>query len=139
MTFPTLKYFKQSDFDDPSTHSGGELMNPALLVSLDSLRGACGFPFIILSGYRSSEHNKSVGGAASSAHMVQKDGTAHAVDIKTSDSRQRYLLISNAIRAGFTRIGIGKNFVHIDNSTENPAEVIWDYYGTEQGKYFEDK
>jgi len=49
------KYFKLSDFDCQET--GENRMEEEFIERLDKLREACGFPFIITSGYRSPEHS----------------------------------------------------------------------------------
>jgi hypothetical protein len=50
-----------------------------------------------------------VGGVANSSHL-----TGWAADIRADSSNRRYLVLKGLIEAGFTRIGIGQNFIHCD-------------------------
>ena len=50
-----MKYFKLSEFNCKET--GENNMQPDFLKKIDKLREACGFPFIINSGYRSPRHS----------------------------------------------------------------------------------
>lgn len=89
---------------------------------LDDARERAGVPFIITSGYRCLKYNTEVGGVSSSAHT---DG--YAADIKCNGSRTRHRIVMAAIDAGFTRIGLHKNFVHLDCDPNKPPDVIWLY------------
>jgi len=79
-------------------------------------------PFAITSGYRCAAHNARVGGKSNSAHT-----RGRAADVRTSDSRTRYLVIRAALEAGFTRIGIAKTFIHLDDDPSLTQQVVWDY------------
>ena len=46
----SLKHFKKEEFDCQAT--GTNNMEQEFLEKLDKLRGACGFPFEVTSGYR---------------------------------------------------------------------------------------
>ena len=48
-----------------------------------------------------------------------------AVDIACDDSVTRQKIVSGLIKAGFTRIGISKTFIHADNDLKTDA--IWLY------------
>lgn len=88
---------------------------------LQKLRDLCGLPIFITSYWRSPEHNAAVGGAKNSAHL-----TGHAFDIRIPDSWYRFKIVQAALRVGFHRIGIGKDFIHLDDS-KLPSPVIWTY------------
>ena len=49
-----FKYFKIEDFNCQET--GDNEMDIEFIKALDHLRAACGFPFVITSGFRSKEH-----------------------------------------------------------------------------------
>jgi uncharacterized protein YcbK (DUF882 family) len=93
-----------------------------LLYLLEKARKLLGRPIIITSGYRCAAHNASVGGKPNSAHLVGK-----AVDIQCAFSAERYDLIRTFIGLGVTRIGIGKDFIHVDVDTMLPQRMIWLY------------
>lgn len=81
-----------------------------LMDKLQALRVRCGKPLIVLSAYRTQEHNKAVGGASNSQHLLGK-----AVDISLANHEPRTLEVQARL-TGFN--GIGRypknNFLHID-------------------------
>ena len=48
-----------------------------------------------------------------------------ACDIKVNNGSEKMTIVKEAIRLGFTGIGIAKNFIHLDRRTTTP--VIWTY------------
>ncbi len=114
--------FKPSEFAAP------EKMDVDFIYKLDMIRGHCGFPLRINSSWRSEEKQQ---------QEIQKDmGVKHsahtkvpckAVDIAVDTSAHRFRLVEVALFMGIKRIGIGKNFIHLDADEENPPEVLWLY------------
>lgn len=97
-------------------------LKPELVNILDKMRGECGFPFKITSGFRTPEQNAKAGGVNDSAHMV-----GEAVDIAITDSGKRMKIINSAFMNGIKRIGIASTFIHLDISKTLPGGVIWLY------------
>ena len=123
----TLKHFQLSEFNcncGECSHKG-EDMDIDFMIKLDRARELAGIPFKITSGARCLEHNKSIGGVSKSSHC---NIPCNASDISATDSRQRFKIVENLIKAGFTRIGIGKNFVHCDTDKLKSQRVCWHYY-----------
>jgi uncharacterized protein YcbK (DUF882 family) len=116
-----LKYFKLEEFACPCC--GQCDMDDIILQKLDEARDIAGVPFHINSGYRCKEHNKSVGGSPTSSHL-----RGLAVDIRTTSSQNRYHILDALLHVGFTRLGVGKHFIHADVDTNKVQNVIWDYY-----------
>jgi len=112
-----MKYFSLSEFDCSET--GKNEMNKDFLQSLDHLRGICGFPFVITSGYRSPLHSVEAAKDKPGTHTL-----GIAADIACTGSVDRFNLVSNAIRHGFSGIGIAKTFIHLDMRN---TEVMWVY------------
>lgn len=83
----------------------------------------CGCKFRITSAFRTVSYEKSKGRSGRSAHCLGK-----AVDISTIDSKTRYIVVAALLNAGFNRIGIGKNFVHVDDDMKRVHPVIFHYY-----------
>ncbi len=94
-----------------------------LIERLDTARHIARIPFCINSGYRCPVHNRRVGGNATSSHLK-----GLAADIRVRHSSERYAVIKGLLAVGLTRIGIGKNFVHVDIDTDKPQNLIWNYY-----------
>lgn len=122
MTWSDIKYFKSREFDSPDEPLSGIKMDLKFVAKLDRLREACGFPLFITSGYRTAAHNARVGGVDSSAHT-----SGHAADIRANTSATKYRIISEAVKLGFTRIGVGATFVHLDDAPNLPQPVLWTY------------
>ena len=96
-------------------------MNLAFVEHLDNARDRAGFPFRIISGYRTSEYNKKVGGVADSAHTK-----GLAADIAVPEGKMP-AMIKALLDTGFTRIGVGSNIVHVDGDKSKPQNVAWKY------------
>ena len=121
-----LNHFSLSEFDSPDLPNSGEQMNKDFLEKLDKLRGMCGFPFIVTSGYRTPDHNKRVGGAPRSYHVKGR-----AADIHVKHGWQVFMIVSFASRCGLHGIGIsfpkhGNGFVHVDDRDIEKA-TMWRY------------
>jgi len=127
MDWSRIKYFRQFEFDDPTAPGSGANMDQAFVEHLDELRASIGHPLTIHSGYRTPEHNATVGGVDSSAHT-----SGHAADIGALSSGERFEIVSAAIKAGFRRIGIGSTFVHLDDDLTKEQSVCWLYPPTEK-------
>ena len=117
-----LKYFTLAEFDSPDVPGSGNFMKEDFLIALDNARDIAGMPFKINSGYRTMEHNATIGGVENSSHIA-----GLAADIHCTDSRKRFVLIAALIAAGFTRIGIGKTFIHVDLDKDKDQRVAWMY------------
>ena len=118
-----MKWFNYSEFDSPDDPGSGNNMDQDFLEMLDEARSRAGVPFMITSGFRTEEHNASVGGKRDSAHLQ-----GCAADIVACTSRDRFLIVTALLEAGFDRIGIGEDFVHVDSSWDKPSNVVWTYY-----------
>ena len=113
-----MRYFKLSDFDCQET--GENKMNEDFLIKLDDLRHACGFPFIVTSGYRSPQHSIEMRKVKAGAHSK-----GIASDIRIHSGSEGFVIVSKAIKAGFRGIGVAKTFIHLD--TRKTMPVIWSY------------
>jgi len=96
--------------------------NDTLIKRLTAARIIAGVPFIINRGCSCKTHNKKEGGSDTSGHLK-----GEAVDIKVIDSRSRFKIVQALLNAGFTRIGIGKDFIHADITETKSTQVVWVY------------
>ena len=96
--------------------------DPLLRDDINSIRKALGKELVVKSGCRCPAHNKKEGGSDTSDHLPGK-----GVDLKAISSRTRFIIISTAILLGITRIGFGKNFIHLGKRYDKDQRVFWDY------------
>jgi len=122
-----LNYFSLSEFDSPDFPNSGENMDDQFLIMLDSARAIAEVPFKITSGYRTEEHNAKVGGVPKSE---SSKGSSHmygyAADIAVTSGSHRWIIVNSLIKAGFSRIGVAKGFIHVDNDPDKPS-ALWTY------------
>ena len=113
------KYFSPSEFNCQETNENE--MKEEFLKKLDHLREACGFPFVITSGYRSTNHtierDKVSGGGTHTKGI--------AADIRALSGTERYTIVKHALALGFTGVGVAKSFVHLD--IRDTVPVMWTY------------
>jgi len=112
------KHFDISEFRCRET--GENDMKPEFIHMLDELRDKCGFPFVITSGYRSKQHSIEVRKEQPGTHTL-----GIAVDIAVSNGFERMNIVHEALKMGFSGIGVAKSFVHVDMRTTTP--VMWTY------------
>lgn len=106
-----FKYFKDCEIKG---------LNEKLIQMLDNARSIAGIPFVITSGLRSIEKNREVGGAEDSAHLK-----GLAVDLKCNYSESRFIIVSALLMAGFKRIGIAPDHIHVDIDKEKSQCIIF--------------
>jgi len=95
-------------------------MKPEFLEKLDQLRHVCAFPFVITSGYRDPSHP-----IEAAKEIPGRHAQGIAADIQILDSKSRYKIIKEAMKLGFTGIGVADTFVHLD--TRGAPPVMWTY------------
>lgn len=117
-----MLHFELSEFNSPDEIGSGKYMDENFLSRLDDARGIAGIPFTINSGFRTKSRNAYVGGKNNSSHQY-----GYAADIHCTDSRSRFIIIDALIKAGFSRIGVGKTFIHVDNDPDKDGSVAWLY------------
>ena len=117
-----FKYFNYEEFDSPDIQGSGQLMSNELISMLDVARKKYGKSMVINSGYRTIKHNEKVGGKPASSHTK-----GLAVDIACTNSTDRFKLEGILRDVGFTRIGIGSTFIHVDIDKEKAQKVLWTY------------
>ncbi len=100
-------------------HCGALVIDEAFYKMACLAREIADTPFVISSGYRCPEHNKAVG-STSMNHVSGK-----AMDIKALYGPQRGKILKGLYKAGFTRVGIRKDFIHAD--VTDAVESCWLY------------
>ena len=115
------KHFTLNEFDCKCNNHKCKytLVNEELIVKLEELRYLVGdSPLIINSAYRCKTHNKDVGGAKYSQHVI-----GNAVDIRTPShlSDDEFADIAETI---FSGVGRYKGRVHVD--VRESGKARWD-------------
>ena len=126
------KNFLYSEFDQKDMpESGMRFMDKDFLIRLDELRNACGFPFVIASGYRSPEYNASV----STTGLTGPHTTGKAADIYVyGENTHKFLEEAFAMKC-FTGVGVSqkgiRRFIHLDTlskmETHGKRKWAWSY------------
>jgi hypothetical protein len=118
----TSKYFPESDFNNCTPYCSLQNMKQTAMNGFDSAREIAGIPFDPVSAYRPEHWEKEHGRSGKGAHTE-----GEAIDIKCTDSRSRFIIVSALIQAGCKRIGIAKTYIHADFSITHDELVIWLY------------
>lgn len=119
----TAKYFKEAEFKRCTPSCSLQDMDQGFMQTLDALRSISGIPLVLNCAYRSRAYDLKKGRSGNSAHTRGK-----AVDIRCNSNSTRSKIVASALALGITRIGIGKNFIHVDTDASLPQNVIWHYY-----------
>jgi zinc D-Ala-D-Ala carboxypeptidase len=122
-----IKHFTPRDFtcncDGLCDHE--DVISRDVVTRLDKICDLIGMPIKVLSGARCKKHNHKVGGRILSSH-IPKDGVSHGVDIRCPDPEFRFAFMAAALPM-FNRIGIGRDFIHVDDDPSLPANQVWVY------------
>lgn len=116
------RYFSDKEFKACSPSCSINDMDKEFMDKLDILREKADIPLVITSAYRSKEWDLSKGRSGNGAHTK-----GVAVDIRCNNSHNRFLILKAALEIGFKRIGIANTFIHVDDDSSLPQEVIWGY------------
>lgn len=95
------------------------MLDQGFLDKLQALRDLCGFPLVISSGYRCPKHPEEAKKDKPGYHSW-----CQAVDIVKPQGERAYILLANAIKLGFTGIGVSNKFIHLDI---RPDKAVWGY------------
>jgi zinc D-Ala-D-Ala carboxypeptidase len=120
-----ITHFKPRDFTCKCEGLCGhpDAISRVLVTKLDKIQDLIGMPVSVLYGTRCEKFNRKSGGRDRSAHTV-KGGVSHAADIRCPDAAFRFAFLTAALPL-FNRIGIGKDFIHVDDDPELPSNVVW--------------
>ena len=116
-----IKNFTEDEFEC-KCGCGLNNMDSHFLIRLEKTRIIADIPFILTSACRCKQHNKNEGGEDDSEHL-----TGEAVDVETTTSRDRDIIVDAAKAAGITRRGIGKSFTHLGEGKNKVKKVMWVY------------
>jgi uncharacterized protein YcbK (DUF882 family) len=115
------EHFSRSEFRC-ACNCGLDTIDPTLVRHLEHARMLLARPIHITSGIRCPAHNRAVKGEPNSAHLI-----GLASDIACPSSYERYDLLMALLTAAFARVGIGKDFIHVDIDRTKPRDICWLY------------
>ncbi|MBI5248424.1 MAG: peptidase M15 [Desulfomonile tiedjei] len=122
-----IKHFSPREFtcncDGLCDHE--DVISGELVAKLEKIRELTGMPIKVLSGARCERHNRKVGGRMRSSH-IPKDNVSHGADIRCPDPEFRFAFLAAALPI-FNRIGIGRDFIHVDDDPHLPVNQVWVY------------
>jgi hypothetical protein len=95
-------------------------MSEAFMARLERLRVDWGKALLPTSGQRCAVHNKAVGGAPLSMHLLGR-----AADFYFRDRAETKRFAQLAEKHGFNGIGVGRQKAHIDDREQ---EARWEYH-----------
>ena len=121
-----MKYFTFKEFDSPDEPGSGKHMDRDFLDMLDTAREEAGVAFKISSGFRTEAYNRDLLKRGYKASKNSSHLKGCAADIVCTDSAKRSIRVRALINVGFTRLGIAKSFIHVDNDPAKP-DAIWLY------------
>ena len=118
------RYFVEKEFNRCTPPCSMADMDADFINILDAVRHEAGIPLVLNSAFRSAEYEISKGRKGTSAHTY-----GLAADIRCTDGVNRLKIIEAAVKCGIRRIGIAKNYIHLDiaDRVGKPAN-IWTYY-----------
>lgn len=114
------KNFDSSEFACKCGKCDGGKMSPIFMDTLQAMRNLYAKPMVISSGFRCPTYNSVVGGKPDSNHMK-----GIAADITYTNSMEGYNLLKIAFHVGFTGVGVGGGFIHVD--CRNTAGTVFIY------------
>ena len=114
-------HFTKEEFDCQCGCGNGDIIiSENLVFELECVRVHYGKPIRINSGIRCLSHNRKIGSRDTSSHIK-----GLAVDISCTDMGTRLELVKRLLRDGeFTRMGIHKDFIHVDVDYDKPRGIF---------------
>ena len=113
-------YFEGEFFCGCGCGLGLDEMDEDFVMDLNMARSIAEVSFRLNSTIRCLKHNKAVGGSKTSSHLK-----GVAADIETRNAFERFQIFHGLKKAGFTRFGIYKTFIHVDGDLDKPKKLMW--------------
>ncbi|MBT6994523.1 MAG: peptidase M15 [Candidatus Cloacimonetes bacterium] len=119
-----IKHFKKHEL--ACRCCGMMNISELFLDALENARMIAGIPFVITSGCRCKQHNKTVGGKMNSKHLCSDEIETSAIDIRARNDYERGVIVRALFLAGIQQIGVNvdDNFIHCEIDTN---WALWVY------------
>ncbi len=122
-----MKYFNEKEFRSPDEPNNPVVIDKLFMELLNITRELYGKAITINSGYRTPGHNKKVGGASKSSHLLR---SVCAADLRIQSGLDRKRLLCSLLKAEsqiqaeyptfYIRLGFGNTFIHVDSDASKP-------------------
>ena len=106
-------HFKREEFAC-QCGCGGDTVDAEILETLEKIREHFGVPVTVTSGYRCAEHNKDIGGAPKSQHLLGRAADIQLPEVFPQD-------VARYARELGVSVGNYITFTHIDTRSGHPA------------------
>ena len=114
------------EFDCTCGCGSNEMIN-SFVKMLDMARDRARTPFRINSGYRCNKKQMQLYQNGISTKKKSSHQLGIAADIAIPGDDKRSKILWGLIQVGFTRFGIGKNWIHVDVDHNKNMNRIWVY------------
>ena len=121
-----MKYFTLQEFDSSDKPGSGKYMDDDFLEMIDCAREEAQIPFKINSGFRTEAKNNAIYKSLGRDPIRSSHLKGYAADIHCTNSKHRSIIVRALINVGYTRLGIAKSFIHVDNDPDK-SDAIWLY------------
>jgi hypothetical protein len=118
----TSRWFKEAEFKQCNPPCSLQDMNQETMSKADKARDIAGIPMVVNCAHRSPAWDKERGRSGTGSHTKGR-----GLDFRCNSERNRFVLVAALLKAGFTRIGIAKTYIHADDSPTHTQEIIWLY------------
>ena len=127
-----LRNFKYEDFDCKwcgKSSTGFKYMDRHFLQMLDDAKDLSELKFDIVKAVVCYGCRNKINEMENSAHLIGR-----AVVIKCKHSYKRYRIVASLLEAGFTRIGIHRKYIYVDND-DMRSDSIFQYDMIHEASY----
>lgn len=119
------KYFRRSEFEC-KCGCGFDTVDAQLLDGLDWIRDRIHFKLIVNSGCRCPKHNREIGGAKKSQHLLGRAADIRPTATAALHSMEtlRDVVFAAYDHGYFNGLGLYNTFIHVD--TRSKEKAFWD-------------
>jgi uncharacterized protein YcbK (DUF882 family) len=119
-------HFKLNEFQCPCSECATVEVDPDLIITLEALRSKVNHPLRINSGYRCQNYQNELRLRGYETSLgISQHTLGRAADVMSEDSRLSGVALETLARqCGFTSVGVGHNWIHVDL---RPGYRRWEY------------
>lgn len=131
-SFPTeyhINYFSKNEFNCNcnTAFCTKNKMSNSFVKMLDMARTKARTPFKVTSGFRCKHKQAALVKSGASSKTKSSHELGLACDIFAPTDKKRSKILWGLIQVGFTRFGIGRNWIHVDQDHNKNMNRVWVY------------